>query len=59
MTAARSIDGVVWAGAQPQWSTDNRDRSEVRERALRFCLHGLGVAAEIIEQMAGRDAPAG
>jgi AcrR family transcriptional regulator len=59
MTAARSIDGVVWAGAQLQWSTDHCHRSEVRERAVRFCLHGLGVAAEIIEQVVGRDAPAG
>jgi hypothetical protein len=59
MTAARSIDGVVWAGAQLQRSTDYWDRSEVRERALRFCLRGLGVAAEIIEQVAGRNATAG
>jgi hypothetical protein len=59
MTAARSIDGVVWAGAQLQRSTDYCDRSEVRERALRFCLHGLGVAAEIIEHVAGRNATAG
>jgi AcrR family transcriptional regulator len=58
MTAARSIDGVVCAGAQLQRSTDHWDRCEVRERALRFCLRGLGVAAEIVEQIAGRDAPA-
>lgn len=59
MTAARSIDGVVWAGASLQRSTDHWDRSDVRERALRFCLRGLGVAAEIIEQVARRDATAG
>ena len=59
MTAARSIDGVVWAAAQLQRSTDHWNRCEVRERALRFCLRGLGVAAEIVEQVAGRDAPAG
>jgi AcrR family transcriptional regulator len=59
MTVARLIDGVVWAGAQLQWSTDHCDRSEVRERAIRFCLHGLGVAAEIIGHVVGRDAPAG
>jgi AcrR family transcriptional regulator len=58
-TAARSIDGVVWAANQRQWSTDQRDRSEVRERALRFCLRGLGVTAEMIEQVAGHDAIAG
>ena len=59
LTAARSIDGVVWAGAQLQMSTDHWNRSEVRERALRFCLRGLGVAAEIVEQVARRDATAG
>ncbi len=59
MTAARSIDGVVWAAAQLQRSTDHWNRCEVRERALRFCLRGLGVAAEIVEQVAGREAPAG
>jgi AcrR family transcriptional regulator len=57
-TAARSIDGVVWAGAQLQRSTDHWDRSEVRERTLRFCLRGLGAAAEIVEQVAGRNAAA-
>ena len=59
MTAARSIDGVVWAGAQLQWSTDHWDRFEVRERALRFCPRGLGVAAEIIEQVVRHDPTAG
>jgi AcrR family transcriptional regulator len=59
ITAAKSIDGVVWSATQRQWSTDHWNRSEVRERALRFCLRGLGVAAEMIEQVAGHDAPAG
>jgi AcrR family transcriptional regulator len=59
ITAATSIDGVVWAAKQRQWSRDRGDRSEVRERALRFCLHGLGVAREMIEQIARHDAPAG
>ncbi len=54
--AAKSIDGVVWASAQRQRATHHWDRSEVRERALRFCLRGLGVAPETIEQIAGRDA---
>ncbi|MDT5255460.1 MAG: hypothetical protein QOD10_540 [Mycobacterium sp.] len=59
ITAARSIDGVVWAATQLQRSTDQRDRPEVRERTLRFCLRGLGVPPEIIEQVAGHDAIAG
>jgi AcrR family transcriptional regulator len=58
-TAAKSIDGVVWAGSQRQLATHRWDRAEVRERALRFCLRGLGVAPETIERVAGRDAFAG
>jgi AcrR family transcriptional regulator len=53
-TAAKSIHGVVWAATQRQWATNNWDRHEIRERALRFCLHGLGVAPETIEQIIGR-----
>jgi len=58
-TAAKSIHGVVWAGAQRQWATHRWDRTVVRERALRFCLRGLGVAPHTIEQVAGSDIPAG
>jgi len=58
-TAAKSIDGVVWAGTQQPRATHHFDRSEVRERALRFCLRGLGVAPETIERVAGRCAAAG
>ena len=57
-TAAKSIDGVVWAGTQRSRAA-HWDRSEVRERALRFCLRGLGVAPETIEQVAGRAAATG
>jgi AcrR family transcriptional regulator len=59
VTAAKSIDGVVWAGTQQPRATHHFDRSEVRERALRFCLRGLGVAPETIEQVAGRDGATG
>jgi AcrR family transcriptional regulator len=48
-TAAKSIHGVVWAGTQRQWATHRWDRAVVRERALRFCLRGLGVAPHTIE----------
>jgi AcrR family transcriptional regulator len=58
-TTAKSIDGVVWAGSQRRLATHRWDRGEVRERVLRFCLRGLGVAAETIERVVGRDAPAG
>jgi AcrR family transcriptional regulator len=58
-TAAKSIDGVVWAGSQRRLATHRWDGAEVRERVLRFCLRGLGVAAETIERVAGRGAPAG
>ncbi len=59
VTAAKSIHGVVWAGMQRQWAINHWDREEVRERALRFCLRGLGVAKETIEQITEGDAPVG
>jgi AcrR family transcriptional regulator len=59
VTAAKSIHGVVWADTQRRWATNHWDREEVRERALRFCLRGLGVAKETIEQVTEGDAPVG
>ncbi len=58
-TAAKSLNGVVWAATQRQWATGQWDRDYVRERALRFCLRGLGVAQETIHDVAGREACAG
>lgn len=49
-TAAKSIHGVVWAGTQRQWAAHRSDRAALRERALRFCLRGLGVAPHRIEE---------
>jgi AcrR family transcriptional regulator len=57
--AAKSIHGVVWAATQRQWATNRWDRDEIRERALRFCLRGLGVAPERIEQITRDNAPIG
>jgi AcrR family transcriptional regulator len=57
-TAAKSIHGVVWAGTQRQWATHRWDRAVVRERALRFCLRGLGVAPHTIERVTASDAAA-
>ena len=54
-TAAKSIHGVVWAGTQRQWATNHWDRNEVRERAVRFCLRGLGVAPHLIEALTAGD----
>lgn len=48
--AAKSIHGVVWSHTQRQWATGQWERADVRNRALRFCLRGLGVAPESIAQ---------
>ena len=45
VTDAQAIQAVVWAGIERQWATGDCDRDTVRQRALRFCLGGLGVAA--------------
>ena len=50
MTAAKSIHGVVWGHTQRVWATGDHDYADVRKRALRFCLRGLGVAPETIAQ---------
>jgi AcrR family transcriptional regulator len=52
VTAAQSIQGVVWACTERQWATGDCDRADTRERVLRFCLRGLGVAAAPIAQIA-------
>jgi hypothetical protein len=52
ITDAQSIQGVVWACTERQWATGKSERADVRERALRFCLRGLGVATETIHQTA-------
>jgi AcrR family transcriptional regulator len=50
-TAGKSIHGVVWAATQRQWATNHWDSDEIRQRALRFCLRGLGVAPQTIERV--------
>jgi AcrR family transcriptional regulator len=50
-TAAQSVQGVVWAVTERQWATGACERADVRERALRFCLRGLGLAPETIAQI--------
>jgi AcrR family transcriptional regulator len=51
VTDAQFIHGVVWAAIDQQWATGDWDRDDLRQRSLRFCLRGLGVAPEAIEQM--------
>jgi AcrR family transcriptional regulator len=51
VTDAEFIHDVVWAAIDRQWRTGDCDRNDVRERALRFCLRGLGVAPEPIAQI--------
>jgi AcrR family transcriptional regulator len=56
--AAKSIHGVVWGQTQRQWATGHSEPADVRKRALRFCLRGLGAAPETIEQIVAHSAPA-
>jgi AcrR family transcriptional regulator len=42
-TDAQFIHGAVWAGINEHWATGDCDRSELRQRIVRFCLGGLGV----------------
>ena len=48
---ALAIHGVVWANIERQWGTGTCDLSVARTHLLRFCLRGLGVAADVIEQV--------
>ncbi len=51
VTDAQVVHAVVWAGIERQWRTGDCDRDDVRRRALRFCLRGLGVTAEAIAEV--------
>jgi AcrR family transcriptional regulator len=55
VTDAQSIQGVVWASTEQQWTSGKCQHAEVRERALRFCLRGLGVAPATIAEVAFSD----
>ena len=56
---AMSIHGVVWANIERQWATGTCDVSDVRKRVLRFCLRGLGVAAQVIDEIISDSASRG
>jgi AcrR family transcriptional regulator len=48
---AMSIHGVVWANVESHWATGSCDLSDVRKRVLRFCLRGLGAAADVVDEV--------
>jgi AcrR family transcriptional regulator len=54
---AQAIQGVVWASTERQWASGDCERADVRERSLRFCLRGLGVAPDSIARVATGEAP--
>jgi AcrR family transcriptional regulator len=47
---AEFIHGVVWAAIDRQWQTGDSDRGAVRDRAVSFCLRGLGVTSDVSTQ---------
>jgi AcrR family transcriptional regulator len=51
VTEAQSIQGVVWSSTERHWATGGCERAEVRRRALRFCLRGLGVQPDTIDNI--------
>ncbi|HWS91111.1 MAG TPA: TetR/AcrR family transcriptional regulator [Mycobacterium sp.] len=51
VTDAQAIHAVVWAGIERQWATGDCDRDDVRQRALRFCLRGIGVRVGAIARV--------
>jgi AcrR family transcriptional regulator len=51
VTEAQSIQGVVWSSTERHWATGDYERAEVRRRTLRFCLRGLGVQTDTIDDI--------
>ena len=51
VSAAQSIQGVVWASTERHWATGDCERTDVRRHLLTFCLRGLGAAPETIAQV--------
>jgi AcrR family transcriptional regulator len=48
---AMSIHGVVWSNIEAEWATGTSDLAGLRRRVVRFCLRGLGVAADVIAEI--------
>lgn len=55
VTDAQSIQGVVWASTERQWAAGDCQLTDVRQRTVRFCLRGLGVASETIAEIVTRE----
>jgi len=55
VTEAQAIQGVVWASTERHWAAGDCEHAEVRSRALRFCLRGLGVKAATIDDITALD----
>ncbi len=53
-TDAQSVHGVVWTSTERHWATGDCHRAEIRNRAVQFCLRGLGVAPETVTAMVMR-----
>ncbi|WIM86871.1 helix-turn-helix domain-containing protein [Candidatus Mycobacterium wuenschmannii] len=51
VSEARSIQGVVWSSTEQHWTAGGFERADVRRRALRFCLRGLGVQPDTIDNI--------
>jgi AcrR family transcriptional regulator len=49
---AQSIQGVVWASTERHWTAGDYARTDVRVRIVRFCLRGLGVHPDEIDDIA-------
>jgi AcrR family transcriptional regulator len=45
---ALCIQGTVWANVERHWATGDCELASLRERVVRFCLRGLGVAPDAI-----------
>ncbi|MFZ0834363.1 MAG: TetR/AcrR family transcriptional regulator [Mycobacterium sp.] len=50
-SAAHSIQGAAWANTERHWATGGYEHAGIRERTLRFCLRGLGVAPRAIARI--------
>lgn len=50
-THAQFIHGVVWAAIDRQWAAGGGDRDVLRQRIQRFCLRGLGVTPDALDQV--------
>jgi AcrR family transcriptional regulator len=56
VSEAQSIQGVVWSSTERLWRAGDLEFLEVRERTLRFCLRGLGVAPQTIAHIGKHNA---